>query len=56
MKPVAWSILLGIVVLLVGVFLGIGGLVIGPVVGVFVLLGIAFWLAERKAKHKPPVE
>lgn len=56
MRRVYWSLIVGIIAVVVGIFLGVTGLLLLPIVGVFVLIGILFWLAERKAEHKPPVE
>lgn len=56
MRPVYWSLLIGIAIVLVGIFLGATGLLLVPLLAVPVLIAIFFWLAERKAHHKPPVE
>lgn len=56
MSRVYWSILAGLAVVVGGVFFGITGLLLLPIIGVFLLIAILFWLAERKAKHERPVE
>lgn len=56
MRRVYWSILIGLAILVGGIVFGIGGLLLAPVVGVVVIVGILLWLAERKAEHKRPVD
>ena len=56
MARVYWSILIGVAFLIGGLVLGVAGLFLLPILGVFALIAILFWLAERKAEHKPPVE
>lgn len=56
MRRVYWSLLIGLAVVVVGLFLGATGLLWVPILAVPILIAIAFWLAERKAQHKPPVE
>ena len=56
MRRVYGSVLLAVGILVGGIILGIGGLLLAPVVGVVVLVAILLWLAERKAEHKPPVD
>ncbi|MFP4623769.1 MAG: hypothetical protein ACLFRX_06270 [Gemmatimonadota bacterium] len=56
MRRAYWSLLIGLLVVIVGLMLGVAGLFLLPIFGVFLILGIVFWLAERKARHKPPVE
>lgn len=56
MRPVYWSLLVGIALVLVGLFLGATGLLLVPLLGIPVAIAIFFWFAERKAHHKPPLE
>ena len=56
MSRVYWSILIGLALVVAGLVLGATGLLLVPLLAVPVLIAILFWLAERKAEHKPPVE
>lgn len=56
MTRVYWSILIGIIVVIGGLFFGVAGLLLLPIIGFFVLIAVLLWLAERKAEHKPPIE
>lgn len=56
MRRVYWSVLIGLGVVVVGIIMGVGGLLLAPIIGVIALIAILFWLGERKAEHKPPVE
>lgn len=51
-----WSLLIGLAIVIVGVFLGVTSLLLLPIVGVFLLIAILFWLAERKTRDEPPVD
>jgi predicted PurR-regulated permease PerM len=56
MSRVYWSILIGVAVVAGGLFLGVAGLLLAPIIGAFAIIALVFWLAERKTQHKPPVE
>ena len=56
MRRIYWSLLVGIAIVIAGLFLGATGLLWLPILAIPVLIAIFFWLAERKAEHKPPVE
>lgn len=56
MRRVYWSLLVGVAVVIIGLFLGVAGLLWLPILAIPVLLAIAFWMAERKAENKPPLE
>lgn len=56
MRRVYWSILLAAAILVVGIIMGIGGLLLAPIIGVVAVVAILAWMAERKAKDKPPLE
>jgi purine-cytosine permease-like protein len=56
MPRVYWSLLVGVILVVIGVFLGATGLLWVPILAVPVMIAILFWFAERKAQHKPPLE
>lgn len=56
MKPLFWTILLAVLVVVGGVIFGVGGLLLAPIVGAVALVALVIWLLERKAQHKPPLE
>lgn len=56
MRRVYGSLLIGLAVVVIGLFLGATGLLWVPILAVPVLIAIFFWFAERKARHKPPLE
>lgn len=56
MRRVYGSLLIGLAIVVVGLFLGVAGLLWVPILAIPVIIAIFFWMAERKAQHKPPLE
>lgn len=56
MRRVYWSLLIGLGVVVGGIIMGVGGLLLLPIIGVFALIALLIWFLERKAHHKPPLE
>lgn len=56
MRGVYWSLLIALVLVALGLFLGATGLLWVPILSFPLLIAILFWMAERKARDEPPLE
>jgi predicted PurR-regulated permease PerM len=55
MRPLAWIILIALLILVGGIVLGIAGIFLAPILGALGLIILVVWLLQRRARDKPPI-
>lgn len=56
MKPLTWTVLVAVAVLVAGIVLGVAGIFLVPILGAIGVVVLIVWMLERKAKDRPPIE
>jgi hypothetical protein len=56
MRLIFWTIAIAVAVLLVGIFLGVAGIFLAPILGAIGLVAFLVWTLSRAARDKPPIK
>lgn len=48
-------VLIAVLVLLGGIFMGVAAVFLVPIVGALAIIALLIWVLRRRAEHKPPI-
>jgi hypothetical protein len=56
MRSLFWAIAVAVVVVLVGIFFGVAGIFLAPILGGIAFVALLVWVLQRAARDKPPIK
>lgn len=54
MRAVYWALLLAVLIAALALFLGVTVVLVGPILGVLIMIALLLWLLHRKRSRESP--